>query len=130
MITNLIGNSIKFSTENTTIDVRVKNEKENILFEIQDQGRGIPREKQMMIFEKFYQVEEGLDRQAGGVGLGLSISMAILYAHGGKIDVESPGEGKGSTFKFTLPKESVKDVEKRFKDIDLFGMEQTKNDGE
>ena len=123
VITNLIGNAIKFSPEDTTITVRAKKEKEEILFEVQDQGRGIPKEKQKMIFEKFYQVDQGLDRQAGGIGLGLSISMAIISAHGGKIEVESPGPEKGSTFRFTLPIESVRDVEKRFKEIDLFGME-------
>lgn len=123
VITNLIGNAIKFSSEKTVIDVRVKKEKNSVKFEVQDQGRGIPKDKQKNIFEMFYQVDQGLDRQAGGVGLGLSISMAIISAHGGKLDVESPGQDKGSTFIFTLPIESVKDVEKRFKDIDLFGTE-------
>ena len=123
VITNLIGNAIKFSPEQTVIDVRAEKEKNNIKFEVQDQGRGIPKEKQKKIFEMFYQVDQGLDRQIGGVGLGLAISMGLLSAHGGKIDVESPGPGKGSTFSFTLPIESVKDVEKRFKDIDLFGTE-------
>jgi signal transduction histidine kinase len=64
---------------------------------------GIPIDKQRYLFNKFYQVDTSLTRNAGGTGLGLAISKGIVEAHGGKIWLESE-EGKGSIFYFALPK--------------------------
>jgi len=123
VIINLVNNAIKFSPEGSTINIRAKKEKDHILFELQDFGRGIPKNKQKKIFETFYQVESGKNMKFGGAGLGLSISYGIVVAHGGKIWVESKGKlGEGSTFKFTLPVKPVKDIEGIFKEIDMFGL--------
>jgi len=119
---NLLNNAIKFSPDGSTIDIRVKKQKKDVLFEIQDFGRGIPKKKQNKIFDTFYQVEGGMDRKFGGAGLGLSISRGIVLAHGGEIYLDS-FEGKGSTFSFTLPKKPVKDMEGRFKEVDIFKLE-------
>ena len=121
VIINMINNSIKFSEDGTKINIRAKKEKDNILFEVKDFGRGIPKEKQKKIFETFYQVDSGMDRKFGGAGLGLAISRGIVIAHGGKIWVESE-VGKGSTFKFTLPIKPIENVEDRFKQVDVFGL--------
>ena len=102
MLVQLLNNAIKFSPEQTTITVRVKPEGDSVLFEVQDQGRGIPADSLEKIFEIFYQVESGLDRKYGGTGLGLSISRGIIRAHGGRIWAEST-VGAGSTLRFTLP---------------------------
>jgi signal transduction histidine kinase len=100
--------------------------KENdILFEIQDFGKGIPKNKQKKIFNTFYQVDSGMDRKFGGAGLGLAISRGIVLSHGGIIYVES-NLGEGSIFCFTLPINPVKDLENRFKEIDIFGLENNK----
>ncbi len=123
VIINFINNAIKFSEKDKEIIIRVNQEEENIIFEIQDFGRGIPKEKQKKVFETFYQVDSGMDRKFGGAGLGLAISRGIVIAHGGNIWVESE-EGKGSTFKFTLPKESVEDIEGRFREVDVFRLEE------
>jgi hypothetical protein len=68
--------------------------------------------------------ESGIDRKFGGVGLGLTISQDIVNAHGGRIWIDST-VGKGSTFKFSLPLE-VKDLEDKFKEIDVFSFENNK----
>ncbi len=122
VLINLMNNAIKFSSEGTVINVRAKTENENILFEVQDFGRGIPKNQQKMVFDTFYQVDSGVDRKFGGAGLGLAISRGIVLAHGGKIWVESK-VNKGSTFKFTLPIKSVEDLEERFKDVDVFRLQ-------
>jgi len=122
VIINLVNNAIKFSPKGYIINIRAKKEEGNILFEVQDFGRGIPKNKQKKIFETFYQVDSGKNTKFGGAGLGLSISRGIVMSHGGRIWVEST-LGKGSTFRFTLPLRPVKDIEERFKAIDIFGIE-------
>ena len=119
---NIINNAIKFSPDGSIINIRAKKEEENILFEVQDSGRGIPKDKQEKIFGIFYQVDSGIDRKFGGAGLGLAISRGIVLAHGGKIWVDSD-VGKGSTFYFALPIKSVVDMEEKFKGADIFGLE-------
>jgi len=126
VLMNLVNNSIKFSPHDSTINLCTKMKKDNVLFELQDFGRGIPKNKQKKIFERFYQVDSGMDRKFGGVGLGLSISQGIVNAHGGKIWVGST-VGKGSIFKFSIPIQSVKDAEDRFKkEADVFKLENNK----
>jgi len=125
VIMNLIDNAIKFSPNSSVINICAKKEENNVLFEVQDFGRGIPKDEQTRIFETFFQVDSGMDRKFGGVGLGLSISRGIVLAHGGRIWVEST-VGKGSTFRFTLPIEPTLDVEGKFKEIDMFGLENKK----
>ena len=71
-----------------------------LIFQIQDTGTGIPEAYLARIFERFTQVP-GATR--GGAGLGLSLAKTIVEAHGGTIQAQSSGEGKGSVFSFTLP---------------------------
>lgn len=124
VIINLINNALKFSENGTEINLSAKQYKDSILFEVQDFGRGIPKNKKEKIFETFYQIDSGMDRKFGGAGLGLAISRGMVISHGGKIWVESEGvKGRGSTIKFTLPLEPEKDMEGRFKEIDIFGLE-------
>ena len=68
---------------------------------VEDEGIGIPREKQPFLFEKFYRVDTS-DSAVGGTGLGLSICKLIVEQHGGRIGVKSE-PGKGSTFTFCIP---------------------------
>jgi signal transduction histidine kinase len=119
VLLNLIDNAIKFSSKGGRIDVRVLKEKENILFEVQDFGRGIPKDKRNKVFDTFFQVDSSIDREVGGVGLGLSIARGIVVAHGGRIWVES-GERKGSIFRFTLPIIPPEDIERKLRGSSLF----------
>jgi signal transduction histidine kinase len=130
VLANLINNAIKFSPKKNIVNVNVKKDKKNndVLFEVQDFGRGIPLDKQEKVFNLFYQVDSGADRKFGGAGLGLSISRGIVLAHGGNIWVESE-LGEGSRFKFTLPVEPIIDLEQQFESIDMFSKESEESRG-
>jgi PAS domain S-box-containing protein len=104
VVTNLVSNAIKFSPPDTTIILSAESGDGNILISIKDQGRGIPQDKVANIFDRFQQVTAQDHAKAGGSGLGLAICKAIVELHGGEISVEST-EGKGSTFKFSIPRE-------------------------
>ena len=123
VLVNLVNNAIKFSPNNSDINIQVKKEVDCVLFEVQDFGRGIPKNKIEKIFDTFYQVDSANDRKLmDGAGLGLAISRGIVVAHGGNIQVESR-VNKGSTFKFTLPLKPVEDIEGRFKKLNIFSPE-------
>jgi signal transduction histidine kinase len=102
-LTNLLSNAIKFSAAGARVRLAAEERGEEVLFSVQDQGRGIPAESLDTIFERFQQVDSSDARQKGGTGLGLAISRSIVQQHGGEIWVESE-LGKGSTFFFTLPR--------------------------
>ena len=84
--------------------MNARRDKSRIVFEVADTGRGIPKEAQSRIFDKFQQVRPG-DRSAG-YGLGLAVVKFIVDAHKGEIRVESQ-VGKGSTFTFWIPDQVV-----------------------
>src|SRR5213596_4264617 len=100
---NLMKNSVKFTPENGRIIVETLNPAPNkIEVRIIDTGIGIEREKIDKIFNAFEQGQVEITRRFGGLGLGLSISKALIDAHGGKIHVESPGKDQGATFSVEL----------------------------
>jgi signal transduction histidine kinase len=70
---------------------------------VSDTGIGIKPEDQKLVFERFEQVDGSLSKRYEGTGLGLSLTRKLVDLHGGKIWVESEGEGKGSTFRFVIP---------------------------
>ncbi|MCG2725282.1 MAG: ATP-binding protein [Elusimicrobia bacterium] len=102
---NLIGNAIKFTPEEGIITIGFKDDEKNIVAYVQDTGDGIPSEYVEKIFDKFEQVK---GQNAGGTGLGLTISKHVVTAHLGKIWAESE-MGKGAKFIFSLPKNLAKD---------------------
>lgn len=105
ILTNLIGNAIKFTPEQGTVFVQIKkemrNNKEQIRFMIQDSGIGIPKDRVKKIFEPFSQADSSTTRKFGGTGLGLSISNTLVKLLGGELRVESQ-EGVGSKFYFDI----------------------------
>ncbi|WP_310483316.1 ATP-binding protein, partial [Chamaesiphon sp. VAR_48_metabat_403] len=141
-LTNLISNAIKFSAAGSTVCLTVtclepppperKSTKSksaktrpqakivgetpsalmDVLFQVADEGQGIPALKLESIFERFQQVDSSDSRKKGGTGLGLTICRKIIEQHGGKIWVDST-LGVGSTFSFTVP------TRKLFKSSDL-----------
>ena len=103
---NLLANAIKFSKENGTILVSVFCTDDKVIVAVQDSGIGIPTDKKNLIFDRFRQVDKSLTRNHEGSGIGLSLVKSLVCMHGGDISVES-SYGKGSTFTFTLPVETV-----------------------
>jgi signal transduction histidine kinase len=100
---NLLDNAIKFSPHGSKVTVcsRLDDDPENLRFSVSDNGPGIPKEEQSLIFNKYYQSRGARDHMSG-VGLGLNITKRIVQAHSGNVWVNSK-VGKGSTFFFTLP---------------------------
>lgn len=101
---NIVNNAISFSPVDgtVTIEAYVRSAHEAII-RIHDQGIGIEPLEIDNIFEEFYQVEDHMVRKHGGLGIGLSISRAVIQAHRGTIWAESEGIGHGATFNVTLP---------------------------
>jgi PAS domain S-box-containing protein len=107
VLTNFIGNAIKYTPEQGKIAVVIKEDENNAIVQVKDSGIGIPKEEQKHVFDRFYQGNK-LKRQSfpGGLGLGLFIASNIINRHNGQIGVKSE-EGKGSEFYFTLPSKKV-----------------------
>ncbi|HEY9640950.1 MAG TPA: PAS domain S-box protein [Coleofasciculaceae cyanobacterium] len=101
-LTNLLSNSIKFSPAGSIVKLVTQCQTNQVLFQVQDQGRGVPSDQLETIFERFQQVDSSDSRSGDGTGLGLAICRSIVQQHSGQIWVESV-LGKGSTFYFTLP---------------------------
>jgi two-component system phosphate regulon sensor histidine kinase PhoR len=97
VIYNLIDNAVKYTADEPRIDIRTINKNNVFILEIEDNGIGIQKSNQKMIFEKFYRVPTGNLHSVRGYGLGLFYVKTIIKAHGGKIDLRST-PGKGSTF--------------------------------
>ena len=102
VIVNLVDNAIKYTHSGGLVGVKVFTSNGHAVIEVNDNGVGIPPEAAPHIFERFYRVDKARSRQMGGAGLGLSITKAIVTAHGGQVRVESV-EGKGSRFLIELP---------------------------
>jgi PAS domain S-box-containing protein len=102
VLTNLLGNAIKFSQRGSAIHVAVAHPDDHVTIAVADRGRGIPEDQLAAVFERFGQVEGGDARREGGTGLGLAIAQEIVERSGGSISVES-SMGVGSTFMVTLP---------------------------
>lgn len=99
----LLGNAIKFSPEGAQIELTIiQDSASTVLVCVRDYGIGIPIEAQARIFERGYQVESGITRRFGGVGLGLAVVRRIVEAHNGRVWVESV-LGEGSAFYVQLP---------------------------
>jgi PAS domain S-box-containing protein len=101
VLTNLIGNAIKYS-KHGQITVACEMQAAHVTVSVADQGQGISPRFIDKIFDRFFQIDGASTRRVGGSGLGLAISRGIVEAHNGRMWVESI-QGQGSTFRFTLP---------------------------
>ncbi|MCE5243532.1 MAG: ATP-binding protein [Syntrophobacteraceae bacterium] len=102
---NLLENGIRYSPQESVLEVSCKVEGGKVVFSIHDNGPGIAKQHQRRVFERFYRVEKHRGTLAGSTGLGLSICRHIVENYRGRIWVRSPdpGSGGGTTFQFSLP---------------------------
>jgi signal transduction histidine kinase len=102
VVANLVENAIKYSPKGTCIRVVTREEGDHLRLEIQDQGRGIARDEQERVFEKFYRSREANTESIRGAGLGLYLVRYFVELHGGTVSLEST-VGAGSTFTVSIP---------------------------
>lgn len=100
-LVNLLDNAIKYSPENSSVEVTVAEQAGQVMLSVIDQGCGIAAEHLPRIFERFYRVDKARSRSSGGTGLGLSIVKHIVQIHKGQMTVDSH-LGKGTTFTITF----------------------------
>ena len=103
IVCNLLTNAAKFTPSNGRIELRLAQHDGEVTIAVEDSGKGIAADLLPRVFELFVQSEQPLDRQAGGLGLGLAIVRTLVLLHRGTVRAESPGAGLGSTFTVTLP---------------------------
>ena len=109
VLVNLIDNAFKHSNPTSIVTLNIKNNKNNVSFEISDSSGGIKEENIEKIFDNFYSANDQISDKKRGIGLGLSLCKSIINAHGGTIEAFNNNEG-GATFIFTLPKGEEKNV--------------------
>jgi signal transduction histidine kinase len=102
ILTNLVGNAIKYSPGGGEVLVAVEHDGDTVQVSVRDQGIGMSPRDMGQLFEKFYRVDREEVRRAGGTGLGLYITKRLVEMHGGRLWAES-WPGVGSVFRFTLP---------------------------
>ena len=103
VVNNLLSNAIKFTPHGGHIWVRLHRADGSAHLSVTDSGMGISAEVLPKLFAPFTQADSSVTRTHGGLGLGLSIVRHLVDVHGGEVQVESPGPGKGSTFRVALP---------------------------
>lgn len=103
VLANLLGNALKYSPDSARVDITVDRGADAVAVAISDRGLGIPAAELPRLFQRFYRTPQAHASGLPGTGLGLYVSAGIIAAHGGRLWAESPGEGQGATFRFTLP---------------------------
>jgi signal transduction histidine kinase len=100
---NLVGNALQYTPSGGSVTIRANRVGSEVQVLVSDTGIGIPVDQQSQIFTRFYRVDKSRSRVGGGSGIGLTIVKHLVEAHGGRIWVQSSGQGKGSRFTFTIP---------------------------
>ena len=103
VVWNLLMNAVKFTPRDGRIQLALQRVNSHVEIVVSDTGAGIRSELLPLIFDRFKQGESGTTRNQGGLGIGLALVRHLVELHGGSVTAESPGEGKGSTFRVKLP---------------------------
>lgn len=100
---NLLNNARRHTPAGGTVTVSVRSVGDQVVFAVSDDGDGIPADQLPHVFERFYRGDSARDRERQGSGIGLTISQAIVVAHGGSLTAASAGPGQGARFEVSLP---------------------------
>lgn len=103
VFSNLLNNSAKYTQPAGRIDIEVQEREHSVVIVVRDNGMGISCEELAHVFDMFRQADRSLERAQGGLGIGLTLVRRLVELHGGKIDAQSEGLGKGSEFVVQLP---------------------------
>ena len=103
VVRNLVENAVKFTPSGGRVMVRLSQVDGHVELAVTDTGEGFPSELRTVIFDRFRQSRTPLTRRHGGLGLGLAIVRHLVEEHGGTVNAQSPGPGKGATFTIRLP---------------------------
>jgi signal transduction histidine kinase len=103
IVWNLVSNAVKFTPRGGTVRVELRRGDSEVTVTVEDDGDGIDPAFMPFVFERFRQGDAGAARTRGGLGLGLAIVRHLAELHGGSVTVASPGRGRGSTFRVSLP---------------------------
>jgi two-component system sensor histidine kinase BaeS len=103
VVVNLISNSLKYTSKDGRVEVKILEDEKYIKLSVSDTGIGISQDDLFYVFERFYRADESRNKLTGGAGIGLTISKSIVEAHGGNITVDSI-IGKGTNFVVKIPK--------------------------
>jgi CheY-like chemotaxis protein len=106
---NLLTNAVKFSPAGRTVRILLDRPNSSTRIRITDEGQGISPAFLPYVFDRFRQADGSTQRKFGGLGLGLAIVKHIVEAHGGTVEAQSEGEGRGATFTVNLPTRAVSD---------------------
>lgn len=109
-VQNLVDNAVKYSAVDDEIRVALQADETQVTIEVSDTGQGIDPAILPTIFDPFVQADKSIDRSTSGLGLGLALVKQFTEMQGGRVDVMSAGEGKGSRFTLTLPRSHTASV--------------------
>ncbi len=103
VLANLLDNALKYTPPGGLIEVTARPDGDTALLRVRDTGAGIPRDVLPHVFDLFAQAEQPLDREPGGLGIGLTLVRRLVELHGGTVAARSPGPGEGTTVEVRLP---------------------------
>jgi signal transduction histidine kinase len=110
VVANLLVNAAKYTPAGGAIHIAAAVEDGEVALRVTDTGRGLSPELLPRVFDSFVQGPRAIDRQEGGLGLGLTLVRQLVLLHGGSVAAESPGVGQGSTFTIRLPRAAVAEI--------------------
>ena len=111
LLMNLLTNAQKYNEQDQPrVDIRFETNRRNLTIHFEDNGIGLDKKEIRKIFRKFYQIGSANDMSAKGSGLGLHLVQTVAGIHKWKVNAQSPGSGKGSTFSLILPRERTSAV--------------------
>ena len=110
IITNLLTNAVKYTPDGGLIYLGVRVEAQFLVIAVRDSGVGLTREAMDRVFDMFTRIESELGRAEGGLGIGLALAKGLVQLHGGRLEVNSAGPGRGSEFLICLPRALIVEV--------------------